>query len=588
MAETGTLASKSVSQIFREMARTGRSGILRVTSGRQIRAVFFESGNPVFALSNVPDDQLDVLLVRQGKLTREQALHAKSQIAKETELGRKLIELRLMDAGAVEASIQEQIQLILHSLLAWTEGDYVLDTAARAPHDVTLRVPAGQILVEAARKTPQDVAMKILGGPAAILHVPEGSQPTPGAALTSAEGYLLSRFTTPASLSDVASTSGIPEDQIIPSLHALVAAGFLEQVRPSVSDASSSGAAGSDRSLDELRAELSGTLARFRASDYYVVLDLDRTADIAEIKRAYYAHAKRYHPDRYHHASDPAIRETLEAIFALVTKAYDTLKDSRLKADYDSRLGPSPQAPPRPATPPAAPKPAPPKAPPPSASRTVSHPSPAPPPPAARPATHASPIAASPPAARPTPPPHKPTAPPPPAAERTPPAAATPTPSHQPQMRPPTASAPVTPSQLAEQTFNEGMKRFESKDLLGAINLWRDAARIDPSKPKYHFQLGTALAMNPRWMKEAEQHLVEAVRLEPLNINGYLALAELYKSANLMKRAEAQYRSVLKIAPSHPVARKALTDMGATDLPPLKGKEGPESGGIFSKLFKRK
>ena len=68
------------------------------------------------------------------------------------------------------------------------------------------------------------------------------------------------------------------------------------------------------------------------------------------------------------------------------------------------------------------------------------------------------------------------------------------------------------PEKLAEQNYREGMKRFEARDLMGAIALFREAVRQVPSKATYHFQLGTALATNPRWAKEAEKHLLEATR----------------------------------------------------------------------------
>src|SRR5690349_14677568 len=97
MAETGRLSERSVAEIFRDMARGGRGGILRVNQGRAIKVICFENGQAVFGLSNVPEDQLDVLLVRQRKLTPEQATRAKSQIKKEAEFGRKLVELNVLD-----------------------------------------------------------------------------------------------------------------------------------------------------------------------------------------------------------------------------------------------------------------------------------------------------------------------------------------------------------------------------------------------------------------------------------------------------------------------------------------------------------
>src|SRR5688500_242143 len=102
MAETGNLTDKPVARIFREMMAARRNGILRLTQGKQIKAVFFEEGQAVFGISNVPEDQLDVMLVRRRKLTRDQAVEAKSQIKKEHEFGRKLLELNYISQAGLQ------------------------------------------------------------------------------------------------------------------------------------------------------------------------------------------------------------------------------------------------------------------------------------------------------------------------------------------------------------------------------------------------------------------------------------------------------------------------------------------------------
>lgn len=63
--------------------------------------------------------------------------------------------------------------------------------------------------------------------------------------------------------------------------------------------------------------------------DYYKVLGVARTADDAEIKRAYRKLARKYHPDV---ASDPSF----EAKFKEVSEAYDVLKDAEKRAAYDN------------------------------------------------------------------------------------------------------------------------------------------------------------------------------------------------------------------------------------------------------------
>ena len=147
----------------------------------------------------------------------------------------------------------------------------------------------------------------------------------------------------------------------------------------------------------------------------------------------------------------------------------------------------------------------------------------------------------------------------------------------------------------AEVSFLTGVQRFEDKDLVGAIECWREAARIDPSKSEYHRRLGLALTKNPRWRKEAEKHLLEATRVETRNAELFIALGNIYLESGLKKRAESQFRNVLLFDSRNREARKILAEMGITDLPEPKGRKSaepePEQGGVarfFSKLFKKK
>ncbi|AEP31369.1 DnaJ C-terminal domain-containing protein [Brumicola nitratireducens] len=62
--------------------------------------------------------------------------------------------------------------------------------------------------------------------------------------------------------------------------------------------------------------------------DYYKILDVDETADLKEVKKAYRKLALKFHPDTST-ASDA------EAKFKEVAEAYEVLKDATKRAEYD-------------------------------------------------------------------------------------------------------------------------------------------------------------------------------------------------------------------------------------------------------------
>src|SRR5260370_8724889 len=65
--------------------------------------------------------------------------------------------------------------------------------------------------------------------------------------------------------------------------------------------------------------------------DYYAVLGVARTADEAEIKKAYRKLAMRYHPDKV------GVEEKVqaEAKFKEITEAYEVLRDPEKRTVYD-------------------------------------------------------------------------------------------------------------------------------------------------------------------------------------------------------------------------------------------------------------
>ncbi len=557
MPESGTLADKPAPEIFREMAVTKRDGVLRLAQERKVRVIVFELGRPVFAISNLPEDQIDFVLLRQRKITRDQSAAVRRQVAKEAEIGPKLVELGLVDAGTLEASKTEQIVRIVQNAMLSREGEYMLDLAARVTHEIAIEAPVEQWLLDTARSVPAAVAKVLLGG-ANQVYEPASADSFDMSPLDS---FLLARVTRPMTVDEIRISAELSEDDGFPVIYALYASGLLSRV--GAAGSGTSDPAVKEKSIDEIREELDRMLANFRQCDYYDVLQTVRRASSNDIKQAYYTLAKQYHPDRYRHSSDPEIREKLEAVFAQVSRAYDTLKDEKLRADYDRRLGAS-AAPPTPLpqvnVAPKAPRPPTPISRPVHGSASVPHTSSAPPPGPAAAAHDSAPLPA-------------------PDEDHSSPVFQTP-------------EADLTPQQQGERFFQDGLRAYQERDVLRAVHLFREAVRLSPEKGIFHLHLGVALTTNPRWYKEAEKHLLEASRADPMNLQVFLKLGQIYQEGGLKKRAESQYRAALGIDPTNRIARRALMDLGfsvpgATDDKSSGGSSG-STGGLLSKLFKRK
>jgi hypothetical protein len=74
---------------------------------------------------------------------------------------------------------------------------------------------------------------------------------------------------------------------------------------------------------------------RAPTESYYDVLQVTKNAHPSVIMKAYKALVTIYHPDR----SNPAERANAEERMKLINIAYETLSDSRKRAEYDKNLG---------------------------------------------------------------------------------------------------------------------------------------------------------------------------------------------------------------------------------------------------------
>jgi curved DNA-binding protein CbpA len=308
----------------------------------------------------------------------------------------------------------------------------------------------------------------------------------------------------------------------------------------------------------------------FSQADFYDILGIGRNASTAEIKASYYQLAKKFHPDRHRQPGYEALKPKLDALFALITQAYQTLSEASQRAVYDARLKKPPAAfQTTPLKPPPAfaadPAPDPKSAPRAAPSQAAPRPPVIEPP---RPRLEANgdsgPLLSSPAAAP-----------------------ASPTPSDPPAGGSAAAKdAGGNPAQLAEHYFNQGRARYERKEYHAAVHLLREAIKLDGSKSAHHYHLGMALLRNPRTRREADEHLQRAAELEPYNSQLRIRLGNLYKEVGLPKKAETFFRAALQLDPDSRAARKQLTNPAA--------KKEPEAsiwkqdfGSIAKKLFKK-
>ncbi len=86
------------------------------------------------------------------------------------------------------------------------------------------------------------------------------------------------------------------------------------------------------------RRELRDLCDRMRSQDHYGVLGVDRSADTAAVRNAYYRLARAHHPDRYLRPHLLSMHRELELMFAAITDAYGVLSNRDTREEFDREL----------------------------------------------------------------------------------------------------------------------------------------------------------------------------------------------------------------------------------------------------------
>jgi curved DNA-binding protein CbpA len=119
---------------------------------------------------------------------------------------------------------------------------------------------------------------------------------------------------------------------------------------------------------------------------------------------------------------------------------------------------------------------------------------------------------------------------------------------------------------LLEEQFRRGVEEFKKGNFWGSAELFRLVTRKSPKNAKAWSYLSLALSKIPNRLKEAEEALLESIKLEPFSSDHFANLGHLYLRAGLKKRAQHQFEKALRLDPENTKAKKGLEQVQTEPL----------------------
>jgi curved DNA-binding protein CbpA len=500
---TGHLTQHLFPEILRSINLKAQTGALILRRSATEKKLYFDKGALIFASSNMAEEGLGQLLARVGKLSPLQREAASRFENAEKLPGVALLETGLFELRQVREFLDLQIQAILFPIFDWNSGEFEFKSD-ETPVDVELRsnLSLATLIFEGVRRmsNPEILHKGLKGGEGFIRLTPQFEIPASHLNLSAEEGFVLSRIESCPKISEILQVSPLGLDRTQKILYGLVLTGILElvtepkesppQTEPRVfkpnpprpdsglpSDPSFSRNEEADEDVETLRDDILAMLESTKSKTYYDLLRVPFNASSDEIKKAYYALAKKYHPDHYYRSESGELKKSLGTIFSVLAQAFDTLKVPATRASYDAKILREASAGEEKSTP-----------------------------------TQASSV------------------------------------------------KEASLQKLAELNYRQGRGYFDHQDYWSAIEAFRQSVRLEPQNARYRYWLAMSLVKNPKWRREAEEHFLEAIKLEQFNPCHYVGLALLYKESGMLKRAESQLKQALQVAPGDKPAQDALNE----------------------------
>ncbi len=206
------------------------TGELQVQRGKVKKVVYFEGGNPVFALSNLAADRFGQFLVRVGKIRPEQ-LEDVAVVARTTarRTGDVLVERGLLRDTERLYYVGQQVKSIIYSLFGWEEGTFTLSFHEKARKEsIKLDVHPGNLIIRGVKKLYKPERLERLARPEDRLWPsPQPSYPLESLELEKWEVQLLPRIDGNRTNAELYAMANKPEHQVRAFLVAMVGLNIL-------------------------------------------------------------------------------------------------------------------------------------------------------------------------------------------------------------------------------------------------------------------------------------------------------------------------------------------------------------------------
>ncbi len=331
----GMLDYYRLSDIVLGIQRTRKTGVLYIETEQWRRKIYFKDGEMVYSSTDQDDEQLGSMLLAAGRITPHQYQNTLNLVRESGKSqGTVLVEMRYIDPQELVQVVHRRVEAVIMNLCNIDNARFSFrEEPLPRGEIVMLKLNANDLLYRGSKKTDciDTFKRRYLNQGTRVSLSSDTIGLLDRLVLEEQDRDMLSLINGKTSLNEILSRSPLKQEDTLRSVYALFNAQLLEvesemaeEEEIQVQEAEPEG-----KALDpELSDRIDKLYREHKTLGYQGVLGLQPGATAAEIKSAYHAMAKEYHPDRYLFFKSEGLKEKLNVIFAYINEAYRDLTRS--------------------------------------------------------------------------------------------------------------------------------------------------------------------------------------------------------------------------------------------------------------------
>jgi hypothetical protein len=235
MALKGNLRDFSTTQLLNLINLARKTGKLTANYQNRHAYLYFREGRLIHASTNTHEGHLAAMLLKTGKLTKEQAeaINSQSGTTSDRVMGKYLMDAKLVSRDDIVQGVKDYMLEIVYDLFTWTEGDFYFEQDAVPANDrITVPLNLDNVILEGSRRIQEYDRLQDELPDLGTIALKITDKPLRDVKLTQDDWRVISHIHPRNTVKQIALNNNMDEFQIRKIVYGMLQAGLVEIIRP--------------------------------------------------------------------------------------------------------------------------------------------------------------------------------------------------------------------------------------------------------------------------------------------------------------------------------------------------------------------